>query len=134
FVAFGTALFGITSISGYAWLAFSGALTVTVAVYLVGAGGFGRGGTDPVQLTLAGVALAAVLGGITTAIVLLDLSALKEMRSWSAGSIVGRGWDILLPIVPFLVVGVLLAAFAASALNSIALGDDLARSLGVSII
>ncbi len=134
FVAFGTALFGISSIDGYAWLAFAGALTVTVSVYLVGSGGFRRAGADPVQLTLAGVALAALLGGITTGIVLLDLSALRQMRSWSAGSIVDGGWDVLLPMIPFLAIGVLLAAFAASALNSIALGDDLAISLGVNII
>lgn len=131
FVAIGVAVFGVTSIRGYVWFAFVGALVVTVAVYVIGSAG--RGGADPVQLTLAGVALAAVLGGIVTAMVLLDPRAFDQMRSWNAGSVVGRGWDILLPVVPFLVVGVVLAVVAVPALNAIALGDDLAKSLGANI-
>lgn len=132
FVALGVAVFGVTSISGYVWFAFTGALVVTVAVYVIGSAG--RGGADPVQLTLAGVALGAVLTGIVTAMILLDPRAFDQMRNWNAGSVVGRGWEILLPVLPFLIVGILLAACAAPALNSIALGDDLAQSLGTSII
>ncbi|MGO1791677.1 MAG: FecCD family ABC transporter permease [Micrococcaceae bacterium] len=132
FVALGVAVFGVTSISGYIWFAFGGALVVTVAVYIIGSAG--RGGADPVQLTLAGVALGAVLGGIVTAMVLIDRHAFDQMRNWNAGSIVGRGWDVLLPVLPFLVVGLLLAIASTPALNAIALGDDLAKSLGANII
>lgn len=131
FVTLGIAVFGITSVSGYVWFAFAGALVVTVAVYIIGSAG--RGGADPIQLTLAGVALGAILGGIVTAMVLLDPRAFDQMRHWNAGSLVGRGWDVLLPVLPFLIVGVLLAVMAAAALNAIALGDELARSLGVNI-
>ncbi|MGO1412284.1 iron complex transport system permease protein [Brevibacterium sp. Mu109] len=132
FVALGIAVFGVSSIEGYVWFAFAGALVVTVAVYIIGSAG--RGGADPVQLTLAGVALGAVLGGVVTAMVLLDEVTFKKMLSWNAGSIVGRGWDVLLPVLPFLLVGIVLAIFAASSLNSIALGDDLAKALGVNIV
>lgn len=132
FVAVGIAVFGITSIGGYQVFAFAGALLVTVVVYLVGSAG--RGGADPAQLTLAGVAVGAVLGGIVTGMVLADRTAFEQMRSWSVGSVVNRGWDVLLPVLPFLVVGVLLAMTAAPALNSIALGDDLARSLGTNVM
>ncbi|MGO2683791.1 MAG: FecCD family ABC transporter permease [Microbacterium sp.] len=132
FVALGVAMFGISSVSGYMWLAFAGALVVTVAVYLIGSGG--RGGADPVQLALAGVALSAVLGGIVTAMVLLDPIAFDKMRNWNAGSVVGRGWDTLLPVLPFLITGVLLAVVVAPSLNAVALGDDLARSLGTNIV
>lgn len=109
-----------------------GALIVTVAVYVIGSAG--RGGVDPVQLTLAGVAVGAVLGGIVTAMALLDPQAFDQMRNWNAGSVVGRGWNVLLPVLPFLVLGVFFAVIAVPALNSIALGDDLARSLGANII
>lgn len=132
FVAVGIAVFGVTSIDGYVWFAFGGALVVTVVVYVVGSAG--RGGTDPVQLTLAGVAIGAVLSGIVTALVLIDPQTFDQMRNWSAGSIVGRGWDILLPVVPFFLVGVLLAVLAAPSLNAIALGDELAKSLGANVI
>ncbi|MGO2193967.1 MAG: FecCD family ABC transporter permease [Brachybacterium sp.] len=131
FVALGVAVFGVSSISGYVWFAFAGALVVTVAVYVIGSAG--RGGADPVQLTLAGVALGAVLSGIVTAMVLLDSQTFNQMRNWNAGSIVSRDWDVLLPVLPFLIVGLLLAIVAAGALNAIALGDDLARSLGANV-
>lgn len=131
FVTLGVAVFGVTSIQGYLWFAFVGALLVTVAVYLIGSAG--RGGADPAQLTLAGVALGAVLGGITTAMVLLDPRTFDQMRHWGAGSVVGRGWDVLMPVIPFFLVGLVLAAIAAPALNTIALGDDLARSLGTNV-
>lgn len=131
FVALGIAVFGVTSISGYVWFAFAGALVVTVAVYIIGSAG--RGGADPVQLTLAGVALGAVLSGVVTAMVLIDPRAFDQMRNWNAGSVVGRGWDILLPVLPFLLLGLVLAVIAASTLNAIALGDDLAKSLGANI-
>ena len=132
FVAIGIAVFGVTSISGYVWWAFAGALLVTVAVYLIGSAG--RGGADPVQLTLAGVALGAVLSGVVTAMVLVDPMTFDRMRHWGVGSFVNRGWDILLPVAPLLLLGVLVAGAATSALNSIALGDDLAKSLGVNIV
>lgn len=56
------------------------------------------------------------------------------MRNWNAGTVAGRGWDVLMPMVPFLVVGLLLAAIATPALNAIALGDDLAKSLGADVM
>lgn len=132
FVALGVVALGVTSIAGYMWFAFLGALVVTLAVYLIGS--TGRGSADPVKLVLAGVALGAVLGGIVTAMILIDPQAFNHMRNWNAGSIVGRGWEVLLPVVPFFIVGLLLAAFASGALNAIALGDDLARSLGANVI
>ncbi|WP_119698769.1 FecCD family ABC transporter permease [Microbacterium halotolerans] len=132
FVAIGVAVFGAGTILGYVWFAFAGALAVTVAVYLIGSAG--RGPADPVRLTLAGVALGAVLSGITTAMTLMDPTAFDQMRHWNAGAIAGRGYDILLPVLPFLCAGVLIALLVARPLNSIALGEDLAASLGTNIL
>lgn len=132
FVAIGISVFGVTSVGGYVWFAFAGALVVTTAVYVIGSAG--RGGADPMQLTLAGVALGAVLTGVMTSMLLIDPQAFDQMRSWSAGSIVNRGWATLVPVLPFLAAGLVLAAVAAGPLNSIALGDDLARSLGTPVV
>lgn len=131
FVALGIATFGVGSISGYVWFAFAGALVVTVAVYLIGSAG--RGPADPVRLTLAGVALGAVLAGITTAMTLLDPQAFDQMRNWNAGAVTGRGMDVLGPVLPFLAAGLVLALIVARPLNAIALGEDLAASLGANL-
>lgn len=132
FVALGVAFLGITSVSGYVWLAFAGALLVTVAVYIIGSSG--RGAADPIRLTLAGVAIAAVLSGITTGMTLSNPEAFDHMRSWNAGTLLGRGFDVLVPVLPFIAVGLLLALAIAPGLNSIALGEDVARAQGVNVV
>lgn len=130
-VAVGIGVFGVSTIRGYIWFAFAGALVVTVVVYVIGSAG--RGSADPAQLTLAGVAVGAVLSGIVTAMVLSDPQAFDRMRNWNAGSVVGRGWNVLVPVLPFLIVGAVLAVASTGALNAIALGDDVARSMGVNV-
>ena len=49
------------------------------------------------------------------------------------GSLVGRGDDVLPQVLPFLALGLLLAAVNAPALNTLQMGDDVARGLGARI-
>ncbi|MFK4789136.1 iron chelate uptake ABC transporter family permease subunit [Microbacterium sp. ZW T5_56] len=131
-VALGVGVFGISSVSGYIWFAFAGSLVVTVAVYAIGSAG--RGGADPLRLVLGGVAIGAVLGGLTSAMTLLNPEAFDKMRGWGAGTVVRRSFDVVLPVVPFLVIGLVIALIVARSLNAIALGDDLAAALGTRVI
>ena len=130
-VAIGVGLFGIRDIGGFVWLAFLGAFVVTVAVYLIGSSG--RGGADPLRLTLAGVALGAVFSGMTTGMMLSDPDAFDRMRSWNAGSLLGRGFDVIAPVAPLLALAVLGAFLLAPGLNALALGDDVARAQGAPV-
>ena len=57
------AIQGAADVTSYVWWSFLGAAVAAVAVYLIGSRG--RGGATPVRLVLAGVALSAVLQGIT---------------------------------------------------------------------
>lgn len=107
---------------------FAGAVGATAAVYLIGAAG-GRG-SSPVTLVLAGVAVAAVLSGITSTLELVSARLLVAGRSFAAGSLVNRGWETVAVVAPCLLAGLLLAAAAARGLNAIALGDDLSAALG----
>jgi iron complex transport system permease protein len=130
-VAMAVGVLGITSVQGYLWFAFGGALLATVVVYVIGS--IGRQGSSPVRLTLTGVALGAVLSGIVTAMLLADPEGFSAMRAWESGSLEGRGWDGVAPVLPFLAVGVVLAFAISRSLNAIALGDDLAVSLGARV-
>ncbi|WP_081322613.1 FecCD family ABC transporter permease [Microbacterium testaceum] len=130
-VALTVALFGIQSSLLLVWPAFLGALVVTVAVALVGSSG--RGPADPIRLTLAGVAVGAVLSGITSGMMLSNPDAFDLMRGWNAGSLLGRGLDVVLPVVPFIAVGLAMAFVLGRALNALALGDDLARAQGIPV-
>lgn len=131
FVAVGIAFWGATTAAAYGWLACLGALIVTAAVYVLGSSRSGP--ASPVQLTVVGVAVGAVLSGITTAIVLTHPQTFDRMRGWNAGSLLERGLDVSLPIAPLLIVGFVCAAIAVPGLNSTVLGAEVARSQGVNV-
>lgn len=130
-VAMGVVVFGITRPNGYVWFAFAGALVATLAVYLIGSAG--RSNASPVQLTLAGVAISAVLAGIVGALRLADQERFAVLLTWESGSFQSRGWSVVVPVLPFLALGLVLAAVVAGALNTLGLGEDLAMALGASV-
>lgn len=132
FVTVAVGIFGISSIQGYLWASFAGAITVTLVVY--GLGTSGRDSVTPVRLVLAGVAISAVLAGFGSSITLLDPQAFDALRMWSIGSIAGRDIEVVTTVAPFIVTGLVLAFAAARPLNAIALGDDLASTLGANMM
>lgn len=107
-----------------------GACLATIAVLLLASAG--RGPATPVRMTLSGVALTAVFGGVTTAIRLYDPSTFERYRSWVAGSVAGRSLTELVTVAPYIVVGLVVAMLLLRPLNAIALGLDIASSLGVN--
>jgi iron complex transport system permease protein len=131
FVVLAVGLFGITAIQGYIWFAFLGAIVTTVVVYMVGSAG--RNGATPVRLTLAGVAIGAVLGGVSAGIALLNPATFDRMRQWNAGSLVAPGYETLWSVLPFILLGLAIAIAMARRLNAVALGDDLAAALGANM-
>ncbi|SFC22053.1 iron chelate uptake ABC transporter family permease subunit [Devosia psychrophila] len=131
FVVLAVGLLGITAIQGYIWFAFLGAIVTTVVVYLVGSAG--RNGATPVRLTLAGVAIGAVLGGVSAGIALLNPATFDRMRQWNAGSLVAPGYETLWSVLPFILLGLAIAIAMARRLNAVALGDDLAAALGANM-
>jgi iron complex transport system permease protein len=125
-------LLGLTSITAYVWFAFAGVVVAMVLVYALAA--VGQGAATPIRLLLAGVALGAVLDGISAGIRLLRPRAFDYLRFWDVGALTGRGPDIITAVSPFALAGLLLALLVARSLNTVALGDDLARSLGASLV
>jgi len=122
---------GITTAAGYVWFAFAGAAVAAVFVYLLGS--LGLGGATPVKLALAGSAFTALLGAITTMITLRDASTMDDFRYWVVGSLTRSDGEALTAVAPLIAVGVVVAAGLTRALNALALGDDLARSLGTRL-
>jgi iron complex transport system permease protein len=128
FVVLAIYWFGIGSLSGYVWFSFVGAAVTAVFVYLVGS--MGREGTTPVKLALAGAAVSALLASITTAILLIDLATFDQFRFWAVGSLAGRDTAIASQMAIWVLVGTVMAMVSGRVLNALALGDDVARSLG----
>lgn len=93
----------------------------------------GRAGFTPMKVTLCGVALSAFASSITAAILILDEQTLLSMRTWLAGDLAGLSWAQITPAAMAATAGFALAIALAPALNMLALGDTLARGLGVSL-
>lgn len=130
-VSIGVAAFGLVHISDYVWWAFAGAALAGFLVFAISARG--RSGATPVRLTLVGMALSAVFLGASTLLTLIDPRTFDRMRFWGVGSITDRPDGTLATILPFVAAGVLLALVSSRALNALALGDDVARAVGVRV-
>jgi iron complex transport system permease protein len=130
-VVLGISVFGITQLSGYVWLAFLGAGAAMLVVYLVAS--LGREGATPVKLALAGAAVTAALTSVTSAILITNVETLDQIRFWQVGALTGRTTDILLQVAPFILAGTVLALLTSRILDGLALGDDVARGLGLKV-
>ncbi|WP_280671840.1 MULTISPECIES: FecCD family ABC transporter permease [unclassified Kitasatospora] len=114
----------------YVWFAIAGAAGAALAAQAMARRG---GELDPTRLALGGTVLAAVLTSWTSALMLASRRTLDEARFWLAGSLNGRGFEVLAPILPLIVLGLVLAFALAPSLNALALGDETAAALGVPV-
>ncbi|MFI6870485.1 FecCD family ABC transporter permease [Nocardia sp. NPDC050406] len=121
---------GLTQPVQYLGFAFAGAAAAAAFALALGRR---SGDLDPVRLVLGGTVLQLVLISWTSSILLFSERTLDEARFWLAGSISERGFDILVPMLPTIVVGTLLALMLAPALNALALGDEAATALGLPV-
>jgi len=121
-------LLGVSELSSFVWFAFLGAAVAAVLVHLVAS--LGRDGATPVKLAIAGAAVTAAVTSWTSGVLLIDRSTMETFRLWQVGTVGGRDLEVLQLGLPFLVVGLVLALSGARVLDALALGDDVARSLG----
>ncbi|WP_338071524.1 FecCD family ABC transporter permease [Actinomadura bangladeshensis] len=112
----------------YVWAAFAGAAGAAALVYMIGARG--RGGASPARLVLAGAAVNAVFSAMTAGVMLLAPGTFNGFRFWQVGSLGGREMSVFYRVLPFVLVGTVLALALARPLNALAMGDDAGRALG----
>jgi len=131
-VVVGVYVWDLTSVLAILWLAFTGALLASVAVFTIAA--LGRGLVSPVPLALAGTAVTALLSAMTSFLVLTDQDTLAAYRIWVVGSLSGRTLDGLGPAMALAALGALLAGVNVRSLDAMALGPELALGLGESLL
>ncbi|MFG2846142.1 FecCD family ABC transporter permease [Kitasatospora sp. NPDC048296] len=120
--------FGVSTLTGYVWFGFAGAVIATVLVY--GLAGRGRGGATPIKLALAGSAMSAFIASLNALVLTTDAATMDQFRFWHVGSLSGRTADVARQLLPFLAVGTLLVVAVARGLDALALGEDTAKGLG----
>ena len=97
-------------------------------MYLIAS--LGRDGATPVKLALAGAALSAGLYSLMNVILVSSQDTLDRFRFWQVGGIAGRDWSVVLRRDAVPAAGALIVLRDRPHLNSLALGDDIARGLG----
>ena len=130
-VVIGIAYLNISSGLGLIGLSFVGAILTALFVY--GIASYGIGGANSLKLALSGAAVSTALGALVNTIMLPDSQVMKEFRFWQIGSIGGATWDDIRLVLPFVIIGIIMALILASSLNAMALGDEMAVSLGVNV-
>lgn len=127
-IVVGAALFGFSSPVEQLSLAFCGALAASLLVAFTGSQGGGQ--LSPVRLTLAGVALGAVLEGLSSGIALLNPDVYDQLRFWQAGSLDIRTLHTLKVVAIPVAIAAGVALILSRPLNSLSLGSDTATALG----
>lgn len=96
-------------------------------------GGFFSGKSHPIKLVLAGIAVNALLVGITRSALILADDMAYSVLNWLAGSIANVTWEDWTKFWPVSLVGIILTLSLARSLNLLTLGDDIATGLGVNL-
>ena len=126
------AVAGLNAPIQYMAVALAGCSLTAVVVWLLGS--MGRSGPTPLKLTLAGAVLSSALSSLTSAVMLPRVDVVNTYRYWQVGGLGGARFNLMAPILPFLIVGFALSIASARALDVLALGDQLATGLGMDVV
>lgn len=110
-------------------VAFLGASGAAFAVYFLA----WRGGVQPIRLILAGVAVSAFLGSGISALLIFYSDRVNGALVFMVGGLSARSWPELEAVLPYSILGMLMAFLGSSYLNVLALGDGNARGLGLPV-
>ncbi len=117
-------------ISWLPFAAFAGALVMAILIYWLA----WNGGSSPVRLILVGVGLSAVAGALTNLMIVFgEINQVQQATIWLAGSVYGRDWEHVQTITLWLAILLPITLVFARQLNTLGLGDDLARGLGLRV-
>ena len=112
-------------------LAFAGAMVAVTLTWVIG----GRSmRSTTATLVLAGVAVAALFTSAQT--FLQQQSSVQSIANvyiWLLGSLANASWHSVLVVIPYVVVCITVCVLAGRALDVMSVGEDEARSLGLSV-
>ncbi|BAL88144.1 putative FecCD-family membrane transport protein [Actinoplanes missouriensis 431] len=107
--------------------ALTGALATAVAIYLLSR----RRGVTGYRLVLVGIGITAMLTSVTAYLLnTADVYTAEQAAIWLSGSLAGRSWGHVLPVLLAVAALLPVALRLAASLRALELGDDLALALG----
>lgn len=112
--------------------AFLGAMVALAATLLL-AGAFGR--ITPGRTILAGIAVSALAGAVTSLIIFWTVTgdSYREILSWLLGSLAGARWPAVVIAVAGIVIAGIPIMLSGRVLDAFAFGDTSAATLGLNV-
>ncbi|WP_251421528.1 FecCD family ABC transporter permease [Veillonella agrestimuris] len=126
-LAVGMIVFPDLSLNGSILFAFSGAALATLFILLLAKQVGGR--ATPVYLALAGTAISTVFVAITHMLVVFFQVA-QELSFWTAGGISGVRMEQIFLVLPWTIVGLILAMYVSKGVTLLSFGEEVAIGLG----
>lgn len=112
------------------WIPVAAMVGGTIAVAIVYVLAWKNSSISPVRIILAGVAVNAIFGGVTGLLSILYSDRLPAALQWMNGSIGGKGMGDVAMLIPYSIIGWVLAIFCIRSANILALGEQVAVNLG----
>lgn len=109
--------------------AFIGAMLAAIAIYILA----WKNGIKPIRVILAGVAVSAFLSAGISGLLIFYSDRVHGALMWMVGGLAARSWPHVSIIMPYAIIGFILAMIGAHYLNVLQLGDDMAKGLGVNV-
>lgn len=120
-------LFGF---SGTTILAFFGAFLTIGLVYSISR----VGKKVPVAtLLLSGVAISSTLSAVMSLLMMINKQSMDQIMFWTMGTLNGKGWNQIVTVLPWAVIGIVLLFFSSRELDIMLMGEDTATQLGVNV-
>lgn len=109
--------------------AFGGAALACFLIYSMA----WKRGVDPTRIILSGVAINSVLGAYNSLLQLMYSDSLEGVLAFMNGSLSGRSWAQVKLLVIYAGIGLVLSFLCIKSANTLQLGDEMAKSLGVKV-
>ncbi len=110
-------------------LAFLGSAAACLMIYLMA----WKRGVEPTRIILAGTAINAMLGAVSSFLTLLNADNLQGVLSWMNGSMAAVSWSDVRLLGLYAGIGLVLALLCIKPANALQLGDDMAKNLGMRV-
>jgi len=133
-IFFSSNLLSLYSISGIGLISLGSFIGGSLAVGLVYSLATNRSGTSVATMLLAGIAITAIAGGITSlAEFFADNDVLRRISLWRMGGLDGANSQRLIVGIAALILVIVCLPRYSTALNALLLGESEARHLGIAV-
>ncbi|WP_413300742.1 iron ABC transporter permease [Bacillus sp. 1P10SD] len=102
------------------------------SLLVFGIGATKKGGFSPLRIVLAGTAVSLFLYAVSDGVGIYFKTS-KDVTMWTAGGLIGTSWGQLQMIVPFIIIGIIIALLLSRQLTILSLSEEVAIGLGQKI-